>query len=51
MKNKCEENENKVILGDVMDNGLKDLWRRDNPDSPEFICYDRSSGTLTQTPA
>ena len=26
----------------IMDNGLKDLWRRGNPDSPEFICYDRS---------
>ena len=21
---------------------LEDLWRRENSDSPEFICYDRS---------
>ena len=26
----------------ITDNGIKDLWRRENPDSPEFICYDRS---------
>ena len=26
----------------IVDNGLEDLWRRENPDSPEFICYDRS---------
>ena len=26
----------------IMDNRIKDLWRRENPDSPEFICYDRS---------
>ena len=26
----------------IMDNGLDDLWIRENPDSPEFICYDRS---------
>ena len=25
-----------------MDNGLEDLWRRENPDSPEFTPYDRS---------
>ena len=25
-----------------VDNGLEDLWRRENPDSPEFTCYDRS---------
>ena len=23
-------------------NGIEDPWRRENPDSPEFICYDRS---------
>ena len=27
-----------------VDNGLKDLWRRDNPDSPEFTHYDSSFG-------
>ena len=26
----------------IMDNKLEDLWRRENPDSPEFTCYDRS---------
>ena len=26
----------------IEDNGLEDFWRRENPDSPEFICYDRS---------
>ena len=29
----------------IMDNGLEDLWRRENPDSSEFTSYDRSSGT------
>ena len=28
-----------------MDNGLEDLWRRENPDSSEFALYNRSSGT------
>ena len=22
----------------IVDNGIQDLWRRENPDSPEFIC-------------
>ena len=26
----------------IVDNGLENLWRRENPDSPEFICYDNS---------
>ena len=26
----------------IMDNGLEDLWSRENPDSLEFTCYDRS---------
>ena len=26
----------------IVDNRLEDLWRRENPDSPEFTCYDRS---------
>ena len=25
----------------IVNNGLEDLWRGENPDSPEFICYDR----------
>ena len=27
----------------IVDNGLEDLWRRENPDSSDFICYTRSS--------
>ena len=26
----------------IVDNGPEDLWRRENPDSPEFTRYDRS---------
>ena len=26
----------------IADNGIEDLWRKENPDSPEFICYDSS---------
>ena len=26
----------------IVDNGLDDLWRRENSDSSKFICYDRS---------
>ena len=29
----------------MADNGLEDLWRRENPDSSEFTRYIRSSGT------
>ena len=32
----------------IVDNGLEDLWRRDNPDFSEFICYNRSSGTRSR---
>ena len=28
----------------VVDDELEDLWRRENPDSPEFTRYDRSFG-------
>ena len=28
----------------IMDIGLEDLWRRENPDSPEYTCYNRSFG-------
>ena len=28
----------------IVDNELDDLWRRENPDSPEFSCYNRSFG-------
>ena len=26
----------------IVDNGLEDLSRKENPDSPGFTCYDRS---------
>ena len=26
----------------IVDNGLEDLWRTENPDSSKFTCYDRS---------
>ena len=29
----------------IVDNGLEDLWRRENPDSSEFTHYNSSSGT------
>ena len=32
----------------IVDNGLDDLWRRENPDSSEFTCDDRSSGTRSR---
>ena len=28
----------------IVDNGHEDLWRRENPNSPEFTWYDRSFG-------
>ena len=28
----------------IVDNGLEGLWKRENPDSPEFTCYNRSFG-------
>ena len=31
----------------IVDNGLEDPWRMENPDSSEFTCYDRS---LTKVP-
>ena len=33
----------------IMDNRLEDLWRRENPDSSEITCYNRSSGTRSKT--
>ena len=26
----------------IVYNGLEDIWKRENSDSPKFICYDRS---------
>ena len=31
-----------------VDNGLVDLWRRENPNSPEFTHYNRYSGTRSK---
>ena len=31
----------------IVDNGLEELWRKENPDSPEFTCYDRFFGKDT----
>ena len=28
----------------IVYNGLEDLWRRENPDSPKFTRYDKSFG-------
>ena len=33
---------NYVLSNLIVDNGLEDLWRSENPDSPKFICCDRS---------
>ena len=33
----------------ILDNGLKDLWIRENPDCFEFNYYDRPSGTKSIT--
>ena len=33
---------NYALSKPIVDNGLEDLWRRENPDSTEFTCYDRS---------
>ena len=32
----------------IVDNGLEDLWRRENPYSSGFTQYDRSSGTRSR---
>ena len=36
---------NYVLSKLIVDNGLEDLWGRENLDSSEFSCYYRSSGT------
>ena len=35
---------NYVVSKLTVDNGLEDLWRRENPDSPEFTRCNRSFG-------
>ena len=32
----------------ILENGLEDLWRRENPDTSEFNGYNRSSGTRSR---
>ena len=32
----------------IVNNGLEDIWRRENPDSPQFTLHDRSSGTRSR---
>ena len=32
----------------ILDNGLEDLWRRENPDFSEFTHYDRSSDSRSR---
>ena len=32
----------------IMENGLEDIWRRENPDISEFTRYGRSSGTRSR---
>ena len=38
---RCRSYDSLSIL--IVDNGLKDLWRRENPDFSELTRYDRSS--------
>ena len=35
---------NYALLKLIVDNGLEDLWKRENPDSPEFTRHNRSFG-------
>ena len=38
----CRCCSNYALSNLIVDNGLEDLWRSENPDSPKFICCDRS---------
>ena len=40
---------NCVLPKHITDNGLQELWRRENADSSEFIRCNRSSGTRSRT--
>ena len=44
-KTLCKCHFNYTLSKLIVDNGLEDLWRRENPDSSEFTRYNRSSGT------
>ena len=39
---------NHVLSELIVDNGLEDRWRRENPDSPELTCYNRCFGKVRQ---
>ena len=39
---------NYALLKNIVDNELENLWRRGNPDSSDFIHYDRPSGTRSR---
>ena len=39
---------NYALLKLIVDNGLVELWRKENPESSEFNRYDRSSGTRSR---
>ena len=39
---------NYVLSKLIVNNGLEDLWRRENPDSSEFTCHSRYSGTRSR---
>ena len=39
---------NDALSKPIVDNGLKNLWRSENPDSSEFNRYERSSGTRSR---
>ena len=44
-KTLCKCHFNYALSKLIVDNGLEDLWRKENSDSSEFIRYNRSSGT------
>ena len=39
---------NYALSKHIVDDGLEDLWRRENPDFSELTRYDRSSGTRSR---
>ena len=43
---KCDSNY--ALPKIILDNGLEDLWRRENPDFSEFTHYDRSSDSRSR---
>ena len=41
-ENKKQRLSNYALSKLIVNNGIEDIWRRENPDSPEFTYYDRS---------